>query len=141
MQRALALRLFCVNTLGKDFEWRRRMRFFSLLAIVMSLSLAACGREPGPKGDPGPLGPAGPQGAQGIQGVAGPQGQQGPQGPQGPQGAPGDPGTAGLRAVQADGPVNCEANETLVSVFCPSGGGPDGSKCAAAPTVGLCLRK
>jgi hypothetical protein len=49
MQRALALRLFCVNTLGKDFEWRRRMRFFSLLAIVMSLSLAACGREPGPR--------------------------------------------------------------------------------------------
>jgi hypothetical protein len=43
--------------------------------------------------------------------------------------------------VQADGPVNCEANETLVSVFCPSGGAPDGSKCAAAPTVALCLRK
>ena len=29
-----------------------------------------------------------------------------------------------VRAVQADGSVSCEANETLVSVFCPSGGAP-----------------
>ena len=50
------------------------MKPFPLLAIVMSLSLAACGREPGPKGDAGPQGLAGPQGAQGIQGVAGAQG-------------------------------------------------------------------
>ena len=123
------------------------MRIFPLLAVMMSLSLAACGREPGPKGDPGPQGPAGPQGAQGIQGVAGPQGQQGPQGPQGPQGKPGDkgdrgdPGPANLRAVQADGAVSCDANETLVSVFCPSGGAPDGAKCGTTPTVGLCIKK
>jgi hypothetical protein len=26
-------------------------------------------------------------------------------------------------------------------VFCPSGGAVDGSKCATAPTVGLCLKK
>ena len=123
------------------------MRIFPLLAVMMSLSLAACGREPGPKGDPGPQGPAGPQGAQGIQGVAGPQGQPGPQGPQGPQGKPGDkgdkgdPGPANLRAVQADGAVSCDANETLVSVFCPSGGAPDGAKCGTTPTVGLCIKK
>ena len=30
----------------------------------------------------------------------------------------------GVRAVQADGSISCEANETLVSVFCPSGGAP-----------------
>jgi hypothetical protein len=111
---------------------------------MMSLSLVACGREPGPKGDPGPQGPAGPQGAQGIQGVAGPQGQQGPQGPQGPQGKPGDkgdPGTTNLHSVQADGAVSCDANETLVSVFCPSGGAPDGAKCGTTPTVGLCIKK
>ena len=123
------------------------MRIFPLLAVMMSLSLAACGREPGPKGDPGPQGPAGPQGAQGIQGVAGPQGQQGPQGPQGPQGKPGDkgdrgdPSPANLRAVQADGAVSCDANETLVSVFCPSGGAPDGAKCRTTPAVGLCFKK
>ncbi len=52
----------------------------------------------------------------------------------GPAGSP-------RRAVQADGSVSCEANETLVSVFCPSGGAPDGAKCGTAPTVGLCLRK
>jgi hypothetical protein len=46
-----------------------------------------------------------------------------------------------VRAVQADGSVSCEANETLVCVFCPSGGAPDGAKCGTAPTVGLCLRK
>ena len=115
------------------------MRIFPLLAVMMSLSLAACSREPGPKGDPGPQGPAGPQGAQGIQGVAGPQGQQGPQGPQGPQGKPGDkgdPGTPTLRSVQADGAVSCDANETLVSVFCPSGGAPDGAKCGTTPNSG-----
>ena len=123
------------------------MRIFPLLAVMMSLSLAACGREPGPKGDPGPQGPAGPQGAQGIQGVAGPQGQPGPQGPQGPQGKPGDkgdrgdPSPANLRAVQADGAVSCDANETLLSVFCPSGGAPDGAKCGTTPTVGLCIKK
>ena len=154
------------------------MKLLPLLAIGLSLSLAACGRDPGPKGDPGPQGPAGPQGAQGIQGVAGAQGQTGAQGPQGPQGAPGDKGEKGdrgekgdtgkgdkgdrgdkgdkgdrgekgekgdpgmaVRAVQVDRAVTCDADETLVSVFCPSGGAPDGAKCPTLPTVGLCLRK
>jgi hypothetical protein len=137
------------------------MRIFPILVIGLALSLGACGRDPGPKGEPGAQGPAGPQGAQGIQGVAGVQGQTGAQGPQGAQGAQGAPGEkgdkghkgdkgekgdkgdsagAGLRSVQVDGAVICEANETLVSVFCPSGGAADGAKCAAPPTVGLCLR-
>jgi len=34
-----------------------------------------------------------------------------------------------------------DANETLVSVFCPSGGAPDGAKCGTSPSVGLCLKK
>src|SRR5665811_217779 len=103
------------------------MKIFPLLLVGLSLSLAACGRDPGPKGDPGPQGPAGPQGVQGVPGV---QGQAGAQGPQGPQGAPGEKGAKGdkgdaaattdVRAIQADGSVSCEANETLVSVFCPS---------------------
>jgi hypothetical protein len=119
-----------------------------LVAVLMgtALTLAGCGRDPGPKGETGPQGPAGPQGAQGVQGVAGAQGQQGPQGPQGPQGAPGakgDPGSAGasIRSVQANGEVSCDANENLVSVFCPSGGAPDGAKCGSGPAVGLCLKK
>jgi Collagen triple helix repeat (20 copies) len=128
------------------------MRFLTVMLVGASLSLAACGKDPGPKGDPGPQGPAGPQGAQGIQGVAGTQGQAGAQGPQGPQGAPGDKGEKGekgekgdsgtpVRVVQADGQVSCEANEILASAFCPSGGAPDGAKCANPPTVGLCLKK
>src|SRR6185437_9060195 len=125
------------------------MRFLAVMLVGASLSLAACGKEPGPKGDPGPQGPAGPQGAQGVQGVPGGQGQAGAQGPQGPQGAPGekgdkgdkgDSGLTGLRSVQADGAVSCESGETLVSAFCPSGGSPDGAKCATGPTVGLCLK-
>ena len=119
-----------------------------LVAVLMgaTLALAGCGRDPGPKGDAGPQGPAGPQGAQGLQGVPGPQGQQGPQGPQGPQGAPGakgDPGSAGasIRSVQANGEVSCDANENLVSVFCPSGGASDGAKCGTGPAIGLCLKK
>jgi hypothetical protein len=130
--------------------------FLPILVIGMALSLGACSRDPGPKGEPGAQGPAGPQGAQGIQGVAGAQGQPGAQGPQGPQGVPGEKGAPGdkgdkgdkgeaavvnLRSVQVDGAANCEANEILVSVFCPSGGTPDGAKCGTSPTVGLCLRK
>jgi hypothetical protein len=120
------------------------------VVVGIALTLAACGRDPGPKGDTGAQGPAGPQGAQGVQGVPGAQGQAGPQGPQGPQGAPGakgDKGDAGpsgdsaIRSVQADGAVSCEASETLVSVFCPAGGAPDGAKCGTTPTIGLCLKK
>ena len=125
------------------------MRVLPLLAVGIAISLAACGRDPGPKGDPGSQGPAGPQGAQGIQGVPGAQGPAGVQGPQGPQGKPGDKGDKGdkgdagsnLRTVQADGSVACEANETLVSTFCPGGGAPDGAKCGTTPTVGLCMKK
>lgn len=128
-----------------------------VVAVIMgtALTLAACGKDPGPagpKGEPGAQGPAGPQGAQGIQGIPGAQGQPGPQGPQGPQGAPGpkgdkgdrgDAGPAGaaMRSVQADGAVSCKDSEMLVSVFCPSGGAPDGAKCGTTPTVGLCLGK
>src|SRR5258708_40239490 len=124
-----------------------RMNIFPVLVVGLALSLAACGRDPGPKGDPGPEGPAGPQGAQGIPGA---QGQAGAQGPQGPQGAPGEKGdkgekgdaaTVNFRAVQADGSVSCEPNETLVSVFCPSGGAPGRAKCGTGPTVGPFLRK
>jgi hypothetical protein len=153
------------------------VRIIPILVIGLALSLAACGKDPGPagpKGETGAQGPAGPQGAQGIQGIAGTQGQAGAQGPQGPQGAPGEKGApgdkgaagetgavgekgaagekgekgdkgdtaaAGLRSVQADGSVSCEASETLVSVFCPGGGAPDGAKCGTLPTVGLCLKK
>lgn len=122
----------------------------SALVVGVALSLAACGKDPGPpgpKGDVGAQGPAGPQGAQGVQGVAGAQGQPGPQGPQGPQGAPGEKGAKGdrgdtaLRVVQSDAAASCDASEILASVFCPSGGAPDGAKCATAPTVGLCLKK
>jgi hypothetical protein len=45
------------------------------------------------------------------------------------------------KSLQADGQVSCEVNEVLVSVFCPSGGAPDGAKCPSAPTIGLCLTK
>ena len=62
-----------------------RMNIFPALVAGLALSLAVCGRDPGPKGDLGPQGPAGPQGAHGIPGA---QGQAGAQGPQGPQGAP-----------------------------------------------------
>jgi len=122
------------------------MRWAAVVAVSISVALAGCGRDPGPKGDAGPQGPAGPQGAQGIQGSAGPQGAQGPQGPQGPEGKQGPKGDKGdgatnLRAVQADGAVSCESDETLVSVFCPGGGAADGAKCGTSPSVGLCLKK
>lgn len=82
------------------------MKFLPLLAIGLSLALAACGKDPGPKGEPGPQGPAGPQGAQGIQGIAGTQGQAGAQGPQGPQGAPGEKGDKGEKTYGDDSSVS-----------------------------------
>jgi len=112
------------------------MRILPILVIGMALSLAACGRDPGPKGDPGPQGPAGPQGAQGVQGIPGAQGQAGAQGPQGPQGAPGpkgdkgdkgDPGSSSnIRIVKmgtdqcgASGcSAECAADETIISALC-----------------------
>ena len=116
-----------------------------LVAVLMgaTLALAGCGRDPGPKGDAGPQGPAGPQGLQGVPGAQGQQGAQGPQGPQGAPGAKGDPGPAGasIRSVQANSEVSCDASENLVSVFCPSGGAPDGAKCGSGPAIGLCLKK
>src|SRR4030081_2290856 len=130
-----------------------RMNIFPALVVGLALSLAVCGRDLGPKGDPGPQGPAGPQGAQGVQGVPGAQGQAGAQGPQGAQGAPGDKGEKGdrgdkgdkeaagsvnIRAVQADGPVSCEGSETLVSVFCPGGGAPDGAPGSPRSAFGRC---
>ena len=57
------------------------------------------------------------------------------------QGEKGEPGVTALRSVQSNEAVSCEANETLVSVLCPSGGVVEGAKCASAPTVGLCLLK
>ena len=48
---------------------------------------------------------------------------------------------ASIRSVQANGEVSCDANENLVSVFCPSGGAPDGAKCGSGPAIGLCLKK
>ena len=120
------------------------MKLLPLFAVGIALALAACGRETGPKGDPGSQGPAGPQGAQGIQGVPGPQGPAGAQGPQGPKGDKGDKGESGsvnVRAVEADGTVDCDSSETLVSVFCPSGGTSHRAKCGTSPTIGLCLKK
>ena len=38
------------------------MRILPILAVGMALGLAACSRDPGPKGEPGAQGPAGPQG-------------------------------------------------------------------------------
>src|ERR1700730_3991956 len=114
-------------------------KIVSIVVIGVAILLSSCGKDPGPagpKGEAGAQGPAGPQGAQGVQGIPGAQGQAGAQGPQGPQGAPGEKGDTGekgdaatvnVRAGQADGSISCEANETLVSVFCPSGGAPDGA--------------
>ena len=76
----------------------------------------------------------GPKGDTGLKGDTGPKGDIGPKGDTGSSGA-------SIRSVQTDGSVSCEANETLVSVFCPSGGAPDGAKCGTTPTIGLCLGK
>lgn len=126
------------------------MRLVCLLLAL--LTLASCGRSPGPagptgpagpqgvagqqgptgaQGPPGPAGPAGPQGNAGLQGPAGPQGVRGEAGPPGaagplgPPGPPGPPASAPLRGFDATGDsFACEADETLVSAICKDSGGP-----------------
>jgi len=110
-------------------------RIVVTLVIAAGFALAGCEKVPGPAG------PTGAQGPQGAQGAPGPQGPQGVPGPQGPKGDKGDAGQSGLRSVQADGMVSCDTAEKLVSVFCPSGGAPDGAKCSTSPTIGLCLKQ
>ena len=111
------------------------------LIIAAAFALAGCEKVPGPagpKGEAGAQGPAGPKGEAGAQGPAGPQGVPGPQGPKGDKG---DAGQAGLRYVQEGGAVSCDDTETLVSVFCPRGGAPEGARCRTVPTIGLCLKQ
>src|SRR6516164_5091510 len=100
-------------------------KFVVTLIIAGAFALAGCEKVPGPKGEAGAQGPAGPKGEAGAQGPAGPQGVPGPQGPRGDKG---DAGQAGLRFVQTGGAVSCDDNETLVSVFCPKGGAPEGAR-------------
>ena len=126
------------------------MRLFPVLVVGISIVLAACSRDPGPKGEQGPPGPAGAQGAAGPAGPAGPQGtagakgdkgDRGEQGDRGDKGDKGDGGGSNLRIVQSNDALSCETNETLVSVFCPGGGAADGAKCPSTPAIGLCIRK
>ena len=77
----------------------------------------------------------------GQPGGKGEQGEKGEKGDEGDRGDKGEAAAANLRSVQADSAASCEPDETLVSVFCPSGGAPDGAKCGTSPTIGLCLRK
>ena len=111
------------------------------LIMAAAFALAGCEKTPGPagpKGETGAQGAAGPKGETGAQGPAGPQGVPGPQGPKGDKG---DAGQAGLRYVQEGGAVSCDDTETLVSVFCPKGGAPEGARCKTVPTIGLCLKR
>jgi len=88
----------------------------------------------GPQGTPGDPGPKGDKGEVGAIGPAGPAGAIGPAGPAGPKAA----ASTRIRSVNGDGPVACESNETLISVFCPAGGTAEAAKCATPPTIGLC---
>ena len=108
------------------------------LIIAAAFALAGCEKMPGPAGPKGEAGAQGPKGEAGAQGPAGPQGVPGPQGPKGDKG---EAGQAGLRSVQTGGEVSCDDTETLVSVFCPKGGAPEGARCRTVPTIGLCLKR
>src|SRR3954451_12951894 len=61
------LKTYCslMQTTNGRLSGGLRMRIFPILVVGIAISLAGCGRDPGPKGDTGPQGPAGPQGVQG----------------------------------------------------------------------------
>ena len=74
----------------------------SILTIVLTLFIAACGAGTGSQGETGPQGPQGETSPQGPQGETGPQGPQGETGPQGPQGETGPQGPQGETGPQGD---------------------------------------
>jgi hypothetical protein len=84
---------------------------------------------------------AGAKGDKGDRGDKGDKGEQGDRGEKGDKGDKGDSGGANIRVVQSYDALSCDANETLVSVFCPAGGTADGAKCPSTPAIGLCMRK
>jgi hypothetical protein len=83
----------------------------------------------------------GDKGDRGDKGDKGDKGEQGDRGEKGDKGDKGDSGGTNIRVVQSYDALNCDANETLVSVFCPAGGTADGAKCPSTPAIGLCMRK
>jgi hypothetical protein len=86
---------FCLDHVRK---FGAHYEYVPFIVVVLVLSLGACGRSPGPKGEPGAQGPAGPLGIQG-----GPSAQ-GQAGTQGPQGAPrGEKVTRERRAIRRFG--------------------------------------
>lgn len=96
-----------------------------IVALAAAVTVAGCDQLKGP------VGPAGPQGAKGDKGDRGDKGDTGDRGPAGP---------SNIRFVE--GPtVTCNADETLVAVFCPSGGAPDGANCTMPPAHGVCMKK
>ena len=49
---------------------------------------------------------------------------------------------ANWKAPKTTAPAtSAPSSETLVSVFCPSGGALQGAKCGTSPTIGLCLKQ
>jgi Collagen triple helix repeat (20 copies) len=138
--RALAVRARYLRAAGAFF------------ALALTLTLAGCGQDA--KGDPGPAGPAGPKGDQGPPGQTGPEGPPGQIGPQGEQGPP----SPTIRVVRSscltagDCPVECRANEVLVTAYCGPTRNPATfigerqatcgveASTANAPAVGVCVQ-
>jgi hypothetical protein len=95
-----------------------------LAVMAISLCIASCDGQPGPKGEPGPPGSPGPRGDVGPSGVAGPPGPPGLPGPAGP------PGPASQARVirEACGATACNAqcniDEVLVTAYCGAGRKP-----------------
>src|SRR3954470_369225 len=91
------------------------MRARLTMVLLVSLVLAACGKDPaaqGDKGDPGADGPAG---------AAGPPG---PQGPPGPPGASGMPlRFAEFACTQAACAVACNEDERILTAYALNPGG------------------
>ena len=114
---------------------RKRYGFVLILvALLVSLVLAACTGDQGsvgsqgPEGSTGPQGPASAPGPPGLPGATGPEGPEGPQG-QGSLGAPGIPGPPGPPGVP--GPVGVPGVPGPVGA--PGIPGPEGPPVPAGP--------
>ena len=111
------------------------MKLLPLFAVGIGLTLAACGREPGPRATPGHKDRRArrerraSKAFQVLRVLQVLRGLRGRKDRKATRAIRASSGSVNVRAVEADGTVDCDSSETLVSVFCPSGGALHGAKC------------
>jgi len=144
---------FATQTIKRVDSQGLCMRIFPMLVVGIAISLAGCGRDPGPKGDPGPQGPPGPKVRRARRGFRELRDRPAPKdrrarkvrqetkAKRAIKAIRGAAGSVNIRAVQADGPVSCEGSERWCQYSVRAAARRTGRSAARRRPIGLCLQK